>query len=65
MNLASWIVLGIVLVIVGLAIKATFFGKKSAHGSCCDTGGRMPACTGCPSCSACAARLQAAQKNKN
>ena len=37
MNLASWIILLIVLVIVGLAIKATFFKKKS-RGGCCDTG---------------------------
>lgn len=36
MNLASWIILAIVVVIVGLAVKATFFKKKS-RGGCCDT----------------------------
>jgi hypothetical protein len=42
MNLGSWIVLAIVVVIVGLAIKATFF-KKKPRGGCCDTGD-APAC---------------------
>ena len=28
MNLASWIILGIVILFVGLAIRATFFKKK-------------------------------------
>ena len=37
MNFASWVILGIVIVIMGLAIKATFFKKKS-RGGCCDTG---------------------------
>lgn len=43
MNLGSWIVLAIVLVCVGFAIKVTFF-KKKARGGCCDTGDALPAC---------------------
>lgn len=37
MNLASWIVLGIVIAAIAFAIKATFF-KKNRRGGCCDTG---------------------------
>ena len=37
MNLGSWFVLSIVVAIVGLAIKATFFNKKP-RGGCCDVG---------------------------
>lgn len=48
MNFASWIILLIVIVIVGLAIKATFFKKKS-RGGCCDTGDK-PAKGGSHSC---------------
>jgi len=48
MNLGSWIVLAIVVAIVGLAIKATFF-KKKPRGGCCDVGDAP----GCPSCAAC------------
>ena len=45
MNLGSWFVLAIVVAIVGLAIKATFF-KKKPRGGCCDIGdpGDVPAC---------------------
>ena len=37
MNLASWIILLIVVAVLALAVKATFFKKKS-RGGCCDTG---------------------------
>lgn len=50
MNLGSWIVLAIVLVVVGFAIKATFF-KGKAKGGCCDVG---DAPEGNPACAACA-----------
>ena len=52
MNLASWIILGIVVLLVGLAIRATFFKKKS-KGGCCDTGDEPLDCSsaGCSSCS--------------
>jgi len=51
-NLASWIVLGIVIVAVGFAIKATFFKKKS-KGGCCDLGDEPMKCpaSGCSGCS--------------
>ena len=58
MNLASWIILGIVVAIIGLAVKATFFGKKK-RGGCCDCGdpvahGCAPsACTGCAEHASC------------
>jgi hypothetical protein len=69
MNLASWIILAIVVAIIILAIRATFF-KKSAKGGCCDTGspdtsgkgggisisGACSACSSCPSCSSCMAK---------
>ncbi len=60
MNFASWVILGIVLVIVGFAIRATFF-KKKRTGGCCDTGDEQIklefdcsslGCAGC-SCSSC------------
>ena len=57
MNLGSWIVLAIVVGVVALAIRATFFKKKS-KGGCCDTGDPMPTscsasgCSGC-SCTSC------------
>ena len=37
MNLASWIILAIVVGVLALAVKATFF-KKKRHGGCCDVG---------------------------
>jgi hypothetical protein len=37
MNLASWIILGIVVLVVALAIRATFF-KKDRKGGGCDPG---------------------------
>lgn len=37
MNPASWVILALVVVIVGFAVKATFFKKKS-KGGCCDVG---------------------------
>lgn len=62
MNLASWIILAVVIAIVALAIRATFFKKKS-RGGCCDCGDlpspsdceKQPspgcsACSGCPHC---------------
>ena len=66
MNLASWIILAVVIAILALAVKATFFPKKR-HGGCCDAGDPMKLtegadCPGCPSarglsscqgCSAC------------
>ena len=52
MNLASWIILGIVILFVGLAIRATFF-KKKRKGGCCDTWDEPIECSslGCSSCS--------------
>lgn len=67
MNLASWIILIVVVGVLALAIKATFFKKKS-RGGCCDTGDHddvkayrdntPSACSGCSGCadfSSCAA----------
>ena len=60
MNFASWVILAIVLVVIGLAIRATFFPKKR-KGGCCDTGDPMEdtpmgcspsMCAGC-SCTSC------------
>ena len=66
MNLASWIILAIVIAGLVLAVKATFFkGKK--RGGCCDTGDKhdndldlsglmcSSGCDSCPSCQGCAA----------
>ena len=58
MNLASWVILGIVLLAVVLAVRATFFKKKS-KGGCCDVGDEpmgcsASGCAGC-SCSSCSA----------
>jgi hypothetical protein len=52
MNLASWIILGIVVLVVALAIRATFF-KKDRKGGCCDPGDQPTGCpsSGCSSCS--------------
>jgi hypothetical protein len=77
-NLASWIVLGIVIIAIGFAIKATFF-KKKRKGGCCDTGdkplgskagsnafGCSPsACStcSCSSCSEMAARYKPIEKD--
>lgn len=44
MNLASWIILGIVIVIMALAVRATFFGGRKKGDGCCDTG-NIPAST--------------------
>ena len=51
MNFASWVILAIVLVLIGLAISATFFAKKK--GGCCDTGDATMKCPaeGCSACS--------------
>ena len=62
MNLASWIILIVVIVVLALAIKATFFNKKSC-GGCCDVGDQVDislhdACSHCAdrsNCSGCAA----------
>lgn len=56
MNFASWVILGVVVLIVALAVKATFF-KKGKKGGCCDVGDSKPAGCGCPpaGCSACSA----------
>ena len=35
MNLASWIILGVVIAVVALAAKATFFGKGKGVRPCC------------------------------
>ncbi|MBE6473436.1 MAG: FeoB-associated Cys-rich membrane protein [Coriobacteriaceae bacterium] len=57
MNLASWVILGIVLLAVVLAIRATFF--KKSKGGCCDVGDSQGGCSasGCAgcSCSSCSA----------
>ena len=65
MNLASWIILAIVVAVLALAVKATFFKKKS-RGGCCDTGDKRDddldlgglvcsaGCDSCPSCEGCA-----------
>jgi len=63
MNLASWIILGIVIVIVGLAIKATFF-KKESRGGCCDVGDECGHCA--PSaCASCSAHCEHSAANRN
>ena len=66
MNLASWIILAIVVAVLALAGKATFFKKKS-RGGCCDVGDKRDddsglselkcssGCEGCSSCEGCAA----------
>lgn len=71
MNIASWIILAIVVAALALAVKATFF-KKKPRGGCCDAGdardGGMVSgdvdlsgfscsagCDGCPSGKSCAA----------
>lgn len=66
MNFASWIVLAIVVAALALAVKATFFKKKS-RGGCCDPGDKRDddldlsglmcsaSCDSCPSCEGCAA----------
>ena len=64
-NLASWIILGIVVAVVALAVRATFF-KKERCGGCCDAGDKRTddldlsglMCSrgnGCSSCEGCAA----------
>lgn len=52
MNLASWVILGVVVLVVVLAIRATFF-KKNRKGGCCDQGDKAMSCTpsACSSCS--------------
>ena len=59
MNLASWIILGIVILIVVLAVYSVFF-KKDRKGGCCDVGGKPVGCEcpspACPACSACCGR---------
>ena len=64
-NLASWIILAIVVAVLALAVKATFF-KRKPRGGCCDTGDTRSddldlselscsaSCEGCPSCEGCA-----------
>ena len=54
MNLASWIILAIVITIVAFAIRATF-SKKDHKGGCCDTGDPPATCDSChcSSCSSC------------
>ena len=65
MNLASWIILGIVVALLALAVKATFF-KKKGHGGCCDAGDERSdndldlsglmcssSCDGCPASGNC------------
>ena len=46
MNLASWIVLLVVMSVVVLALRATFSKKKSSRG-CCNCTNRE-SCAGCP-----------------
>lgn len=38
MNLASWIILAIVVVALAFAVKATFFKGKKSKGGCCSCG---------------------------
>ena len=51
MNLASWVILGVVVLVVVLAIRATFC-KKNRKGGCCDQGDEAMSCTpsACSSC---------------
>lgn len=51
MNFASWVILGVVVLVVVLAIRATFF-KKNRKGGCCDQGDGKSGCSSC-SCSSC------------
>jgi len=62
MNLASWVILAVVVLVLGLAVRHTFFSGH-AHGACCDTGDAAKhgagcsgcsGCSGCTGCSACA-----------
>ena len=54
MNFASWVILAIVLLVVGLAIRSTFF-RKNKKGGCCDQGDETSSvdCSslGCSACS--------------
>lgn len=69
MNFASWVILGVVIIIVALAAKATF-AKAKRGGGCCEnkevkntsaTADEVPdhmscaGCTGCASCEGCSA----------
>ena len=67
MNLASWIILAIVIALLAFAVKATFFKRKS-KGGCCDVGdkdalkqgaSRPESCGGCTECSSCATQRNA------
>ena len=78
MNLASWIILAVVVAVVALAIKATFFGKKKGVHPCCgdvDEGGlgstrgaadpdtTSACCAAGPTCGDCAACQGAVARN--
>ena len=71
MNLASWIILGILIVVLAFAVRATFF-KKKPRGGCCDVGDRDArtaaqdagqqldyASLGCANCNGCGAATTA------
>lgn len=60
MNVASWIILAVVIVWIGLAVRSALFGgskKHSCHGGCSDDEKyKLPsACAGCSkgSCAGC------------
>ena len=62
MNLASWIILAIVVAALVLAVRATFF-KKERRGGCCDVGDTVRGaelgkngrgCNACVACDGCA-----------
>lgn len=73
MNLASWIILAIVIAVLALAVRATFF-KKNKGGCCGCSSGDEPAprdggidlgitfgCGDCTACSGCAAKSNCLQ----
>jgi hypothetical protein len=72
MNLASWIILAVVVAVLALAVKATFF-KKKPRGGCCDTGDKQTddlnlndllcssGCEGCASRNGCASARNSLQ----
>ncbi len=57
MNFASWVILGIVVLAVVLAVRAVF-SKKNRKGSCCEVGDNPPTCppSACETCGMCQRR---------
>ena len=66
MNFASWVILAIVVAIVSLAVKATFFPKKR-KGGCCDVGDPAQPCAqvGCSTCSCASCHVREIELSAN